>query len=165
MSHSVILQISKQPIKEDDYFCANSYYFDDGGNVIGGAVDYIRDMDEQEMKEALENLEFYQKDGYYKGFAIDAKERTLTIVSKAEYFKDKYADVQKACQEILDMGIDGFVGPHAAFVIMNIGYYGNDAYGLQLSEYDGSCNSMDYFMRVADEGDKYYIGAVIDYHT
>lgn len=160
MSHSVILQISKQPIKEEDYFCADSYYYDDGGNVIGNAVDYIRDLSLTEMQEELKSMEFFQ----HKGFAIDAKERTLTIVSKAAYFEEKYAKVQKACQEMLDMGMDGFIEPHAAFVIMNIGYYGNDDYGLQLSEYDGSCDSMDYFMRVAHEGDVYYIGAVIDYH-
>lgn len=166
MSHGKILQVSKQPIKRHDYFKADDYYYSDYcGNVIGSAVDYIRDMDAEEMMESLEWLE--QFPDYYSENAIkfDAKERTMTIISKAEYFKQRYEKVKEACQQIIDDGLESFVRPSSLHgALFDIEYYGNDRYGLQISEYAGDTTCMDTFMRNANDGDVYYIGAVIDFH-
>ena len=169
MSHGKILQVSKQPIKRQDYFVADDFYYDDGNNAIGSGVDYIRDMDEEEEKDCLAWLE--QFPDYYSENAIkfDAKARTMTIISKEEYFKQRYEKVNEACQQIIDDGLEIFAGlvRTVSFYhsFSDIEYYGNDRYGLQISEYKGDTTCMDTFMRNVNDGDVYYIGAVIDFHT
>ena len=166
MSHGKILQVSKQPINKLDYFAADDYYYSDYcGNAIGSGVDYIMDMDDEEMQDCLEWLE--QFPDYYSESAIkfDAKARTMTIISKAEYFKQRYEKVKEACQQIIDNGLESFVRPSILHdALFDIEYYGNDRYGLQISEYEGDTTCMDTFMRNANDGDVYYIGAVIDFH-
>ncbi len=161
MGHYVILQLSKKPVQRRDYFCADSYYFDNGSNIIGSAVDYIRDMGDAEMQQCLESMESYPVPC---GYAIDAKARTFTVVSRADYWRKKYEETQKACSKILAMSLDEFMGRDASSAIRDVAYFGEDNYGIQLSMYSGCCDSIDYFMRSAKDGDVYYIGAVIDYH-
>lgn len=97
MSHSKILQLSKEPVKRRDYFCADAYYFDHGGNIIGDAVDYIMDLSDAEMQECLEFMEEHPTPGY----AIDAKARTFTVVSRAEYWQKTTREHRPPARESL----------------------------------------------------------------
>ena len=167
MGHEVILQVSKKPIKKQDYFVADDFYYE-CRNVIGSGVDYIRDMSKEEMKESLEWLEFLPDCYSENAIKFDAKARTMTILSKEAYFKQRYEKVKQACQKIIDDGFDAFAGTGRTFSFFrslnDIEYYGNDRYGLQISEYAGDTTCIDTFIREANDGDVYYFGAVIDFH-
>lgn len=156
--NSNIIQISKQPINKNCYISATDY---DKSWFVGNIAHYVTDMNEEEQKYILKRVGFYNY-----GIIIDTKNRTLTVVSKTEYFENKFKRVKEAALKLMNMSLDEFAGFDGSIEIRKIQNAGNNKYGFYVDdrgEHYGLIN-FDTFMRCAEDGDVYYIGGIVNYN-
>lgn len=164
--HSRIFQISKNPIKKEDYFSADRYYAGEHEHFVDTIADYVdddtnRNSDIQWLKECL---------GSIVDFNTDENGNTLfTINNKLDYFQNKFTEFKKLLQQLENITLEDFAG------------YGNMKIKLQMyriqesysDKYDFYMDDnhenlglvpLDEFLRSVNEGDTFYIGASVDYH-
>lgn len=165
--HSKIVQISTDPILKEDYVDSDRYYGDGyEGWFVGEIADYARDMSEEEQDAVLE----YWENNPEPGIEIDAMLRRIKIVSKEDYFRKKFEEAKEGAKALLDMSLSDFATHKGSSCIRGIKYCGDDDHDIWVDDVnwdEGSCGgtaSLDTLVRDSNDGDWYYIGAIIDYH-
>lgn len=151
--HSRIFQISKQPIKEEDYIDESNYYDHWFTNSI---ADYVsdncnRNEDIKWLKDASKGIIFGNDEngGYF------------IIESKEEYFEDAFKKFKELLGKVADCTIQDFVnGIHEMWLLKT--FY-EEKFGFYV-DLDGELLSFDSFIRYCAIEEKYYIGGTIDYH-
>ena len=156
--HSRIFQISKKPIV--DTIPAYRYY----DSFVGKIADYA---DELEMDEQLESIRCLAETPGIQVKDIEGV-TTMTIVDKKAYFARKLTAFKSVLIELEKTSLEEFI---ANGIALETGVWtANEAYestsGFYVEDYDEQFGiiSFDKFMRKADEGSVWYIGAVTDYH-
>lgn len=152
--HSRIFQVSMEPIPKEDYIGESFYYDHWFTNEIADYVngDTNRDSD----------IEWLQ--GFSESFAFgtDNGGEYFIVKDKVKYFEPNFKRFMDAVNTIKDYTLEDFIG----------GFYGamyqlKDAYEDKFGFYvnaDGETMTLDSFVRGCATGEKYYIGATIDYH-
>ena len=156
--HSRIFQISKEPIHKCDYI-EESYYWDHW--FVGSVADYVngytdRNDDIKWLKDC------YEERGL--SFGMDDNGEYLIVVDKTKYFAGKFEAFKKALKELSEATHNDFTSGECGYILYNLKSAYCDKFGFYVEMKDDDTIEFDSFIRLAEIGDKYYIGATIDYH-
>lgn len=156
--HSRIYQISKTPIDKCDYIEEDNYYdhwFTNSiADYVNGSTD--RDDDIKWLKDC------YEKKGLL--FGEDENGEYLIVEDKSKYFAVNFEAFQKALKELSESTFDDFMSGECGIALYRLKEAYNDKFGFYVECESCGCETFDGFMRYAEVGVKYYIGATIDYH-
>lgn len=158
--HSRIYQISKTPIDRDDYIEEDKYY---DHWFTGSVADYVDDDTDRD-----DDVEWLQSCYGNKGlsFGQDDSGEYFVVDDKAKYFEANFEKFQKELKELSEKTFDDFMGGEGSMSLYRLKESYDDEFGFYIddrNEYHGLV-TFDRFMRCATVGEKYYIGATIDYH-
>ncbi len=159
MSHRKIFQISKKPIKKEDYITKERC----DKKFIGPIVDYVSIIDDPESE--------YEWLGSALKGAAKLNSNKLKIVNKAAYFHKKYKDWKILLERLQRYTFEDFCWESDQRSSIDMDDFKlkeayNDKYGFYLDdndEYYGN-QTLDTFMRNTHDGDIWYLGAIFDYH-
>ena len=156
--HSRIYQISKEPIQKCDYIEEDNYYDHWFTNSIADYVNGNTDRgdDIKWLKDCCED----------KGlsFGSDDNGEYFVINDKMKYFTQNFEAFQKALKKLSNTTFDDFVSGESGIFLYRLKEAYNDKFGFYVECESCGCETFDGFMRCAEVGVKYYIGATIDYH-
>ena len=155
--HSRIFQVSKNKITEDNKI--RSYRYDEG--FIGRIADYV--VDSESRKDDLKWLT-----SSHKGLQVSTKGKNtiLKIVSKTEYFEEKFEEFQEYLNKLKDYTMEDFIDSSKWLDMYRLQDAYIDEHGFYIDdndEYHGII-TLDEFIRNAEDGDVYYLGSIFDYH-
>lgn len=154
--HDKIIQISDEPIDEDDYIDESKFY--DHWFLVNIA-DYIQDVPSSERRSVIKN--FLDR----PGLKYNHNKDTLTIIDKRLYFEYKYDEFKKCIEEIREWSIDDFSSNDPNFIFIKLKDMYEDKYGTYIYDTKDRClYCLDEWIRDSDDGDVFYVGNVIDYH-
>ena len=150
--HSRIFQISKEPIKEEDYIDMD----DMPDSFYEKIADYVwsssRESDIDWLKEKLTEVAEFSGDHF-------------TIINKKKYFEDKYVRFINKAKELENISLEDFIEGKAGYIIYFLEAEEDDKWGFYVYQSPGNYyETLDLFMRCAQEGKIYYIGNTLDYH-
>ena len=153
--HSRIFQVSANPISKEDYI--SEFKYDE--NRVNGIADYV-----VTVSEPLEDLKWLQS--VNKGLEVNFEEKTVTITSKKEYFERSYEEFQEKLEELQQATIDDFITTKNHFQMYELQKSYDNKYGFYIDDNDEymGLDTLDAWVREAEENKKYYIGRVFDYH-
>lgn len=150
--HSMIIQFSLSPIYEDDYMTEDDF-IDNG--FVGWIADYVNsDIDRDDyIQWFLDFVEPY-------GIEYNSEDQSVIFLPgfKRKYFEER---LQKLKDYVQNLSIESFASD--IFVSSDIQKLVEDEFGFYVYE-DGDLMPFDYFVRTLSEGQKYFIGGVLDYH-
>lgn len=158
--HSRIFQLSKEPIAKDDYITEHHYYDDWFTREI---ADYVDDDTDR-----IEDIEWLKSCASGVEFDTDEHGEYLIIKNREQYFEKSFQMFRKYLEEInrqntlkdFANGINGMWSLNAAHED-KFGFYVD--FTMDADRYSDLV-TFDNFMRTSKDGEKYYIGATIDYH-
>ena len=158
--HSRIYQISKAPIDRDDYIKESTYY---DHWFLNSVADYVN-----EDTNRNDDIKWLQSCYGNKGlsFGQDDNGKYFIVEDKAKYFETNFEEFKKALVELSNITIDDFISDKGGMDLYRLKSSYDDEFGFYIDdggEYYG-LTTFDSFMRDANTGEKYYIGATIDYH-
>jgi oligoribonuclease NrnB/cAMP/cGMP phosphodiesterase (DHH superfamily) len=149
--HSRIFQLSDEKIKKNNYVRASDFYED---SFIGSVADYVSDdIDRKEdIKWLMERLKPY-------GAILNKKEESIFFPKgfKKKYFSKKFEELKKMVNE---MTLEEFIDGITAYKLEQIIESKFDFY-----IYIEYLQPLDDFVRGLEEGKKYYIGGIVNYHA
>ena len=156
--HSRIYQISKEPINKRDYI-EESHYYDHW--FTNSVADYVngntdRDDDIQWLKDC------YEERGL--SFGTDNNGEYLVVEDKVKYFTVKFETFQKTLTELSKTTLDDFANGECGYSLYKLKEAYCDKFGFYAEIEEADTIEFDGFVRLAEVGVKYYIGATIDYH-
>ena len=156
--HSRIFQISKNPIPKCDYIKDSNYYDHWFTNSVADYVngDTDRDDDIKWLKDC------YEEKGLL--FGVDDGGEYLVIEDKTKYFAANFETFQSALEKLSQTTLDNFVKGECGYALYKLKSAYSDKFGFYAECEDDNLEEFDNFVRLADVGIKYYIGATIDYH-
>lgn len=156
--HSKIFQISREPI--ETYKEANDY-LDTGFMAV---ADYTDDISNSDRSCCIDRLSKYLGDG------ADIKDNVMTIKDKKTILLKKLQSFRRTLLLLQSITEDDFCSPvfsGGERGIDSLMYHLNesfsDKYGFYVDIDDLPIPITD-FLRNTENGERYYIGAVIDYH-
>ena len=156
--HSRIFQISKTPIERCDYIEEDNYYdhwfTHEVADYVDGNTD--REDDIQWLKDC------YEENGL--SFGVDDNGEYLVVEDKSKYFAVNFEAFQKALKELSESTFDDFASGKCGVALYRLKESYNDKFGFYVECESCGCETLDGFIRYAEVGVKYYIGATIDYH-
>ena len=158
--HSRIFQISKTPIDRDDYIEEDKYYDHWFTNSV---ADYV-DGDTNRYDDIKWLQSCYENEGL--SFGRDDSGEYFVVEDKSRYFETNFEEFKKALQELSEKTFDDFMNGERRMSLYRLKSSYDEELGFYIDdngEYQGLA-TFDRFMRCATEGEKYYIGATIDYH-
>jgi len=150
--HSRIFQLSESPISKEDYITEELFYDD----FVGQIADYVDDSTEREedIKWLINTIEKY-------GATYNEKEQSIVFLKgfKDSYFKERFQKLKEVIQNMnLSEFSTGFMKVYELKDLIE------DEYGFYIY-YNDSYAPIDAFVREdVEEGKKYFIGNVLDYH-
>lgn len=152
--HSRIFQVSKEPIRKEDWIEEDRYY--DG--FVSSVAEYVETVGDPE--------EDYDWLGTSKGLEVDLETKTLKIVSKEEYFKGAYNNFKEQVEKCSEVSLEDFISGRTALNVFRISQSYEDDHGFYIDDNGENygITTLDDFVRCAPEGDVFYLGAVTDYH-
>lgn len=157
--HSKIFQISRKPIDREDYLSESRYY----NGFVGEIADYVNGaLSDNDIKANKKWL----LDETLAGAIVKHDENSFTISDKTKYFEKKYKDFIDAVTEAQAMTLEDFASAKCDILAYRIKADYEDRFSIYVddsNEYYGLI-TLDYFMRAIRPGDRFYLGAVIDYH-
>ena len=170
--HSRIFQVSKEPINEEDYISESTFY---DSAFIGEVADYVnQDTDRNDdiawLKDYIEGR---------GGIELDEAEMTITIVDKKKFFERSFNTFKELLDKLASTNIIQFSGTaesgdmeNSRFAFSSLMYdleceAEGDKFGFYIYDYGdyGYPTRLDEWVRGTKNGDKYYFGATIDYHS
>lgn len=161
--HGRIFQISTKPIHKDDYIEEDRYY---DHWFVGSIANYVNgDTDGAEDLEWLRDC--YEARGISFGADINddgSNSVYLIVEDKSKYFAQKFESFQKTINELSTITLDDFVSSKCGMQMYNLKEAYDDKFGFYVDGDETSLETFDAFIRYAEVGTKYYIGATIDYH-
>lgn len=156
--HSRIFQVSIEPIEEENLI--EDYRYEDG--FVGSHADYVvKETSETDIESDLEWLQEATK-----GLEVDKEKKTLKILSKEDYFKNKHEKFKELADELSYISLEDFISNEATFSVEDLKSAFEEKRGFYIDdndEYIGIAN-LDNWIRNAEENKTYYIGNIFDYH-
>lgn len=156
--HSKIFQVSRDPLTRDDWVSEFHYY----DNFVGRIADYLERIgDGKGRRSCIEDLSMHN------GIIANPISETLTIKSKIEFFRGYYEDFKNAVDNLREISIYDF--SDSSFMLSMDMYRLNAAVSNEFNYYIEDTDGCDLvtlqdFVRTHKDGDRFYIGAIIDYH-
>lgn len=158
--HSRIFQVSSKPVDRDNYISESNYY---DGWFVGSVADYVADVEEEDQKDSIDWL-----DKYAAG-SLKIEGNKVTVINKEEFFRRDYDNFIKALDDLKNITLNQFTTGKGDLDLnvyrLNSAY--EDRYGFYVDdcgEY-GGLMTINEFMRTKKDGDVFYIGGVVDYHS
>lgn len=156
--HSRIFQISTKPIDKCDYIEESNYY---DHWFLNSVADYVNDStDRADDIKWLKDC--YDKDGL--SFGVDENGEYFMVEDKAKFFEPKFKRFQNALQELSTTTLDDFMNGKCGYQLYELKAAYDDKFGFYVDGDEFSLDTLNTFIRYAEIGKKYYIGATIDYH-
>lgn len=154
--HSRIFQVSTEPIDKADYITESDYW---DHWFMYSIADYVNEncFRDEDLK-WLEDC--YDEKGIK--FGVDNNGEYLIIESKEEYFKNAFKRFQELLDKVKGYNINGFINGINEMWELKNAY--EEKYGFYVQTDDNGLITLDEFIRVYEENQKYYIGGTIDYH-
>ena len=151
--HSRIFQVSMNPIPKEDYI-RESFYYDHW--FTSEIADYVNGDTDREN-----DIEWLQ--GYSDAFIFGADDggKYFIVQNKEKYFEPNFKRFMEALNKIKDCTIQDFATGFFDMWTLKDAY--EDKFGFYVNA-DGETMTFDSFVRGCATGEKYYIGATIDYH-
>lgn len=175
MSHSRIFQIEDEPI-------TTPYPYE----ILLDIADYTRKLREDERQDSIDWLKSWAKERGMMRVGKDKHGDYIVLTRKNDYFRDAYEQFVEAAKKLSEVSLEDFVVGNKTITDAdgNRSFVGvsSQVYQLENAYHDGNYNSADngfrfvsedcpeadpftFFARfVMDEGRKYYIGTIWDYH-
>lgn len=155
--HSRIFQVSEKPITE----FTDEYRYEEG--FVGSHADYVVGV-EYDSEDYISDLKWLQN--VAEGIEVNLKEKTITITSKKRYFSEKHDKFQELLEKLHDMTLDEFISPKNRFDVADLNDAYEDKYSFYIDDNDEffGITNLDNWVRNTEEGKKYYIGSIFDYH-
>jgi len=151
--HSTIFQLEEKPLRFEEDFATEEDFYED---FVGSVADYVSDdIDrDEEIQYFIEDLEKY-------GITYNPEDQSIIFHEgfKESYFTEKFFKLKEAVQELT---LEDFIKD--TLKVWEIKNLIDKKYGRYI--YSGSMwMTIDEFIRYyMEEGKKYYIGSVLDYH-
>lgn len=156
--HSRIFQISETPIDKCDYIEEDKYYdhwfTNSVADYVNGNTD--RNDDIEWLKDCYENRGL--------SFGIDDGGEYFVIEDKLKYFAPKLEEFKSMINKLLDITIEDFASIKGDMDMYHLRMSYEEKFGFYIDSYDWGLCALDDFIRQNQNGDKFYIGATIDYH-
>ena len=170
--HSRIFQVSKEPINEDDYISESTFY---DSSFIGEVADYVNE-DTDRADDIAWLKDYIEGSG---GIEINEDENTITIVDKRQFFERSFNTFKELLEKLADINIVQFSRTaeqgdleNSRFAFSSLMYdleceAEGDKFGFYIYDDEdyGYPTRLDEWVRSTKNGDKYYFGATIDYHS
>ena len=155
--HSRIYQISEKPITE----FTDEYRYEEG--FVGSRADYVAEV-EHDSEDYISDLKWLQN--VAEGLEVNLKEKTITIKSKKEYFNEKHDKFKELLEKLQDITLEEFSSNKKYFDVHMLKEAFEDEYSFYVDDNDEFCGitTLDNWVRNAEEGKKYYVGSIFDYH-
>ena len=155
--HSRIYQISEKPITE----FTDEFRYEEG--FVGRHADYVDEV-EHGSEDYMADLKWLQN--ATEGLEVNLKEKTITITSKKEYFSKKHDTFKELLEKLQNITLEEFSSVNTYFDIFNLTSAYEDEYSFYIDDNDEFCGitTLDNWVRNAEEGKKYYVGSIFDYH-
>ena len=150
--HSRCFKVAAADDREKDLdLKARTLYSDDAMDIP--VADYIDDMDEKAQEE--DRQDFLHMPG------IHAVTRNIFKVDKSEYFKGRYESLRSQVAELTPEEFSGKT-PKGFAKLYEIKSTIDDQCGYYI--YTSYADTMDNWVRDAEEDKEYELGSVLDYH-
>lgn len=157
--HSRIFQVTKEKQDKENWISESDYY---DCWFVGEIADYVSDdVDREDSIKWLANA---------TGGVLSVEGDVVTIVGKEKYFESKFAEFNEQLNRLTKINVKQFAGDEASDVDIAVYRFKaayDDRYGFYVDdggEYGGLI-TFDEFMRHSKNGETYYIGGVVDYHS
>lgn len=161
--HSRVFQISSQPIEKEDYIREGDFY---DLPFLGEVADYVsEDTNKSDDIEWLKNC-------YQNG--VEITEDIIVITDKKKFFEDSFERFKETLKKLEEeTTIEAFAGVDKSKYGFGSNIYElkclaeGDKFGFYMFDFNdcGYPETFDEFVRGAEEGKTYYIGATFDYHS
>ena len=156
--HSIIYQIGTKPIHKDDYIEESNYY---DHWFLYSVADYVNDdVDRTEGIEWLKDC--YEKDGL--SFGTDENGEYFIVEDKVKFFEPNFKRFQNALQGLSTVTLDDFITGKCSYQLDDLKSAYDEKFGFYVDGEEFYLQTLNEFVRYAEIGTKYYIGATIDYH-
>ena len=157
--HSRIFQISTNPIDEEDYI-GEHYYYDHW--FTNSIADYV-----SESTDRSDDIEWL-KDCYEdKGisFGKDNCGQYLIVTDVRKYCQLRFDRFHELLKELLKVTIDDFANGKCGIQMYRLKEAYEDKHSFYVDIDGEDLITLDEFVRHANAGIKFYIGATISYHA
>ena len=156
--HSRIFQISTKPIHKYDYIEENRYY---DHWFLHSVADYVN-----ENSDRIDDIDWlkscYESDGL--SFGTDEHGEYFIVEDKVKFFEPNFQRFQNALQELTKTTLDDFISGKCGYPLYTLKAAYDDKFGFYVDGDETYLKTLNEFIREAEIGTKYYIGATIDYH-
>lgn len=151
--HGKIFQLEEKPLRfEEDFVIEEDFYND----FVGTIADYVsEDVDRnEEIQYLIEDLRKY-------GITYNAKEQSIIFLKefKEKYFKERFEQLKEIVKCI---SLKEFI--EETLKVWEIENLINKKYGTYIYHNEIWISMDDFVREYMEEGKKYYIGTVLDYH-
>jgi len=163
--HSRIFQITKEKLPKSEWISSNDYYDHWFTNRIADYVDddVNRDSDLDWFFSVMEGV--VRRD--------EKNGNKFKVIDKLEYFRTRHEEFIHALNELQSITIRQLAGeePIKPCGLSYLKYKLDSAYNDEYSFYVddnhewAGLDTLDEFMRRVHDGDEFYIGGVVDYHS
>lgn len=126
--HGRILQISKNPIPEENYIADWQY----NDHWILSRFDYIVDMYTSDSKERREEIEYIFKG--VAGVEYDPVECTLTVTDKEAFFRPAYHTFMSKLHELANCSLEAFASPRLELPFFQLQSAFDDEFALYVDD-------------------------------
>ena len=155
--HSRIFQVSKKPIKKEDYInsdCYIEHWF------TKSIADYVSD----DVNNRNDDIEWLTTFTCTKGITIgeDENGKFLIVTDRKAYFQKAFEEFKDAMDKVSKYTLDDFI-QGSSYEVWLVGNSYEDKFGFYIDE-DGDLTTLDSFVRLCRINQKYYIGGTVDYH-
>jgi len=152
--HSAIFQLEEKPLRFEEDFATEEDFYDD---FVGIIADYVSDDVDRDVE-----IQYFIKDLEKYGVKYNAKEQSIIFLKgfKEKYFEERFFKLKEAVQKLT---FENFIKD--APDVWEIKNLIDEKYETYIYSNESSWMTLNEFVRYnLKEGQKYYIGAVLDYH-
>jgi len=152
--HSTIFQLEEKPLRFEEDFATEEDFYDD---FVGVIADYVSDDVDRDVE-----IQYFVKYLEKYGVKYNAKEQSIIFLKgfKEKYFKERFFKLKEAVQKLT---FENFIKD--TLEVWEIKNLIDEKYGIYIYSNESSWMTLDEFVRCnLKEGQKYYIGTVLDYH-
>ena len=153
--HSRIFQISETPVDQEDYLTSEDCY-----DTMESIADYITDCDREEgiawLMETISKYAEFTNDGNVTSFVLSDDYLT-------KHFKERHRSFVSYAKKLYETSFEDFCMGKAYMDVVKFDDEFNRKYEFYFIQ-ENEADTMDQFMRYAESGKRYYVGAVLDYH-
>ena len=155
--HSRIYQISEKPITE----FTDEYRYEE--DFVGNHADYVVGV-EYDSEDYMADLKWLRN--VTEGLEVNLKEKPITVINKKQYFSEKHDKFQELLEKLQNITLEEFSSRARYFDILDLKSAFDDEYSFYVDDNDEFCGitTLDNWVRNAEEGKKYYVGSIFDYH-